>query len=102
MGGGSLSDLRVLDFTTLLPGPLTSLYLVQAGAEVIKVERPGKGDPIREYPPFVNGKSALFDLLNRGKHSIALNLKHPHSHEKLVDLILSTDILIEQFRSGVM
>ena len=102
MTGGPLSDLRVLDFSTLLPGPLTSLYLTQAGAEVIKVERPGKGDPIREYPPFVNGKSVLFDLLNRGKHSITLNVKEPHGYEKLVDLISSTDILIEQFRPGVM
>ena len=64
----------MLDFSTLLPGPLASLYLAQAGAEVIKVERLGKGDPIREYPPFVDGKSVLFDLLNRGIYSIALNL----------------------------
>ena len=50
-----LGGIRVLDFSTLLPGPLATLYLVQAGAEVIKIERPGTGDPVRSYPPFQEG-----------------------------------------------
>ena len=97
-----LSNLRVLDFSTLLPGPLATLYLVQAGAEVIKIESPEKGDPIREYPPLRDGKSILFELLNRGKHSVALNLKDSKTHSRLLELIRSADILVEQFRPGVM
>ena len=59
-----LSNLRVLDFSTVLPGPLATLYLVQAGAEVIKIEHPEKGDRIREYPPLREGQSILCELLN--------------------------------------
>ena len=61
MTGAPLEGVRVLDFSTLLPGPLATLYLVQAGAEVIKIERPGTGDPVRNYPPFQDGKSILFE-----------------------------------------
>ncbi len=96
-----LEGIRVLDFSTLLPGPLATLYLAQAGAEVIKVEPPG-GDPLRGYPPFRNGKSVLFELLNEGKQSVALDLKESTPYSQLLDLMSSIDILIEQFRPGVM
>ena len=69
-----LSGLLVLDFSTLLPGPLASLMLAEAGAEVIKIERPG-GEDARHFPPHFDGESAPFAMLNRGKQSLALDLK---------------------------
>ena len=102
MTGAPLDGVRVLDFSTLLPGPLATMYLVQAGAEVIKIERPGTGDPVRSYPPFQEGKSILFELLNAGKHSVALDLKDQAPRSRLLDLVRSVDVLVEQFRPGVM
>jgi alpha-methylacyl-CoA racemase len=96
-----LSGLLVLDFTTLLPGPLASLMLAEAGAEVIKIERPG-GEDMRRFPPVFDGESAPFALLNRGKKNLTLDLKDEAGRAKLVLLIESADILIEQFRPGVM
>ncbi len=96
-----LSGLLVLDFTTLLPGPLASLMLVEAGAEVIKVEKPG-GEDARRFPPSLDGESATFAMLNRGKQSLTLDLKNAADLEKLKPLIKRADILIEQFRPGVM
>jgi len=97
-----LAGVRVLDFSTLLPGPLASLLLAEAGAEVIKIERPGTGDEMRTYAPRREGQSALFALLNRGKKSIALDLKQPGALDRLQPLLASADVLIEQFRPGVM
>ncbi len=96
-----LSGLLVLDFTTLLPGPLASLMLAEAGAEVIKIERPG-GEDMRGFPPTVDGISAPFALLNRGKTSLVLDLKSDIDRAKLKPLIERADILIEQFRPGVL
>jgi crotonobetainyl-CoA:carnitine CoA-transferase CaiB-like acyl-CoA transferase len=96
-----LSGLLVLDFTTLLPGPLASLMLAEAGADVIKIERPD-GEDMRRFPPIVKGESAPFALLNRGKTSLALDLKTETDRAKLIPLIKRADILIEQFRPGVM
>src|SRR5476651_1641921 len=96
-----LAGLLVLDFTTLLPGPLASLMLAEAGAEVIKIERPG-GEDMRRFSPIINGESAPFALLNRGKTSLALDLKTEADRAKLIPLIKRADILIEQFRPGVM
>ena len=97
-----LAGIRVLDFSTLLPGPLAGLLLAEAGAEVIKIERPGIGDEMRTYKPRIGEDSANFILLNRAKRSIALDLKAPDAIDKLTPLIKSTDVLIEQFRPGVM
>jgi alpha-methylacyl-CoA racemase len=96
-----LSGLLVLDFTTLLPGPLASLMLAEAGAEVIKIERPG-GEDMRRFAPLLDGESAPFALLNRGKQCITLDLKNETDRAKLIPLIKRADILIEQFRPGVM
>jgi crotonobetainyl-CoA:carnitine CoA-transferase CaiB-like acyl-CoA transferase len=96
-----LSGLLVLDFTTLLPGPLAALMLAEAGAEVIKIERPG-GEDMRRFPPVVDGESAVFAMLNRGKQVLTLDLKSAAEREKLIPLIRCADILIEQFRPGVM
>ena len=97
-----LGGVRVLDFSTLLPGPLATLYLAQAGAEVIKIERPRGGDPVRSYPPFREGKSILFELLNGGKQSVVLDLKDPAPRSRFLELVRSVDVLVEQFRPGVM
>src|SRR5665213_1892859 len=96
-----LNGLLVLDFTTLLPGPLAALMLAEAGAEVIKIERPG-GEDMRRFPPVVDGESASFALLNHGKKVLTLDLKSEADREKLEPLIARADILIEQFRPGVM
>ncbi|MDE2005978.1 MAG: CoA transferase [Rhodospirillales bacterium] len=97
-----LQGLLVLDFTTLLPGPLATLMLAEAGAEVIKIERPPVGDEMRGYAPLWGRDSVNFALLNRGKQSVALDLKDPAQRARLDPLLARADILIEQFRPGVM
>ena len=97
-----LAGIRVLDFTTLLPGPLATLLLAEAGAEVIKIERPGSGDEMRLYQPRFGGSSVNFALLNRGKRSIALDLKASGAVDRMRPLIVSADVVVEQFRPGVM
>lgn len=99
---GALEGIKVLDFSTLLPGPLASLFLVEAGAEVIKVERPVSGEEMRSYVPKWGADSVNFAMLNRGKKSLEIDLKDPSSRDILVPLIQDADILIEQFRPGVM
>src|SRR3954471_14459946 len=96
-----LSGILVLDFTTLLPGPLATLLLAEAGAEVIKIERPG-GEDMRHYEPRFDGESAMFALLNRGKTSLVLDLKNAVDRDQLTPLIKRADVLVEQFRPGVM
>jgi crotonobetainyl-CoA:carnitine CoA-transferase CaiB-like acyl-CoA transferase len=96
-----LSELLVLDFTTLLPGPLATLLLAEAGAEVVKIERPG-GEDMRHYAPRFDGESAMFALLNRGKKSLVLDLKNASEQAKLRPWIERADVLVEQFRPGVM
>jgi hypothetical protein len=97
-----LHGLRVLDFSTLLPGPLCSLLLAEAGAEVVKIERPGSGDEMRSYVPKLGSDSVNFASLNRGKRSVTLDLKSKEGREKAVILARESDIVIEQFRPGVM
>jgi len=96
-----LNGLFVLDFTTLLPGPLATLMLAEAGAEVLKIEQPG-GENARRFPPFVDNESAAFAMLNRGKASMTLDLKSKADREKLAPLLRRADLLVEQFRPGVM
>ena len=96
-----LSGLLVLDFTTLLPGPLAALMLAEAGAEVVKIERPG-GEDMRRFPPMFDGESATFAMLNRGKSVLTVDLKSEADREKLKPLLMRADILVEQFRPGVM
>ena len=97
-----LEGIRVLDFSTLLPGPLATLLLAEAGAEVIKIERPGRGDEMRSYAPKFGTDSVNFALLNRGKRSIAIDLKAPGAVAQLTPLLRETDVVVEQFRPGVM
>ena len=96
-----LADVRVLDFTTLLPGPFATLVLAEAGAEVIKIERPG-GEEMRAGRPRAGDHGLLFAMLNRGKKSIEIDLKVPGAAERLRPLVESADVLVEQFRPGVM
>ena len=97
-----LAGVRVLDFSTLLPGPMAGLILADAGAEVIKVERPGKGEEMRSYVPRFGETSANYAILNRGKRCVAIDLKEEGAAERLKPLLESADVIIEQFRPGVM
>ena len=97
-----LKGIKVLDFSTLLPGPLATLVLAEAGAEVIKIERPGRGDEMRSYQPAFGTDSVNFAMLNRGKRSIAIDLKAPGAVDSLMPLLREADVVVEQFRPGVM
>ncbi len=97
-----LSGIRVLDFSTLLPGPMATLLLAESGAEVIKIERPDGGDNLRAYAPQWGNASVSFALLNRGKKSIAVDLKNPAERDGLLALVKDCDVLVDQFRPGVM
>ena len=99
---GPLAGITVLDFSTLLPGPMATLLLAEAGAEVIKIERRGSGDDMRAYRPAWGADSVNFALLNRGKKSLALDLKDPADRARLEPLVARADVVIEQFRPGVM
>ena len=97
-----LQGIRVLDFSTLLPGPMCTLLLAEAGANVIKIERPRSGDDMRGYEPKLGPDSVNFALLNRGKKSICADLKDPNDLAAIKKLIQEADIIVEQFRPGVM
>ena len=97
----ALEGIRVLDFTTLLPGPLATLMLIDAGRKVIKIEKIG-GEDLRRAKPHINGNSLLFSIQNRGKKSIELNLKNKINVDKVLKLVKKSDVVIEQFRPGVM
>jgi len=96
-----LEGLRVLDFTQLLPGPAATRFLADFGAEVIKIEPPA-GDPARFVPPLVDGESALFAEINRGKKSVVADLKNVHDRNAALELAASADVVMEGFRPGVM
>ncbi len=98
----ALQDLVVLDLTRVLAGPYAGMMLADMGADVIKVETRITGDDSRAFGPFVNGESAYYMSLNRGKRSITLNLKSPEGKEILKELVKKADILLENFRGGTM
>jgi alpha-methylacyl-CoA racemase len=98
---GPLQGIKVLDFTALAPGPIAGLMLAEAGAEVIKIEPP-EGEAMRAPPPSWGDLSALFALLNRGKRSLALDLKDEAVQAGLRPLLAEADVLLEGFRPGVM
>jgi crotonobetainyl-CoA:carnitine CoA-transferase CaiB-like acyl-CoA transferase len=100
---GCLDGIKVVDFSTLLPGPMASLILAEAGAEILKIERPFVGDDMRHFPPaYVKNSGGNFALLNRGKRSISLDLKDQSARDQLRSHLQTADIIIEQFRPGVM
>jgi crotonobetainyl-CoA:carnitine CoA-transferase CaiB-like acyl-CoA transferase len=98
---GALDDLRVLDFTTTIAGPHCTRLLADLGAEVIKIEAP-EGDMMRTRPPLRNGASTSFGQLNAGKKSIVLDLKTAQAVEAVHRLVATADVLVENFRPGVM
>ena len=100
----ALSNLKVLDFTTLLPGPYATMMLADLGADVLKISAPGKPDLILDHEPYVAGTEigANEFWLGRNKKNIFLNLKHPESIKIVKELVKEYDIVIEQFRAGVM
>ncbi|HXH83335.1 MAG TPA: CoA transferase [Candidatus Tectomicrobia bacterium] len=97
-----LSGVRVLDLSRVLAGPFCSMILGDMGAEVIKVEEPGKGDDTRSWPPLVNGEATYFMAVNRNKKSLTLNLKAPEGRALLERLVRKSDVLLENFRTGTM
>ncbi len=99
---GPLQGIRVLDFTRVLAGPSCALALADLGAEVIKIEPPGSGDETRSFPPFRNGESHYYIAINRGKKSIVVDLKSEAGVALVKDLAAKCDIVIENYRPGVM
>ena len=99
---GPLASLKVLDFSTLLPGPFASLMLADMGAEVLRIESPTRVDLLRVLPPHDHGTSASHAYLNRHKRSLALDLKQAEALEIVRELVKDYDIVLEQFRPGVM
>jgi len=99
---GPLQGIRVLDFTRVLAGPSAALALADLGAEVIKIEPPGTGDETRSFPPFREGESHYYLAINRGKKSIVIDLKSAAGVELVKDLAAKCDIVIENYRPGVM
>jgi CoA:oxalate CoA-transferase len=99
---GPLSGITIIDLSRILAGPYCTLLLAELGARVIKVEPPQHGDDARQYGPFKNGKSAYFVSVNRGKESIALDLKSPDGREVFERLLDKADALVENFRPGTM
>ena len=99
---GALSDLVVLDLTRVVAGPFCGSILGDMGARVIKIENPKGGDDSRAYGPYVNGESAYFALLNRSKQGITLNLKTEQGKAMFLELVNQADVLLENYRPGVM
>lgn len=99
---GPLDGVRVLDFTRVLAGPSAALALADLGAEVIKIEPPGSGDETRSFPPFREGESHYFISINRGKKSIVVDLKSEAGVGLIKDLVKKCDVLLENYRPGVM
>jgi crotonobetainyl-CoA:carnitine CoA-transferase CaiB-like acyl-CoA transferase len=97
-----LAGIRVLDFTRVLAGPAASLALADLGAEVIKIEPPDGGDETRSFPPFRDGESHYFLSINRGKKSIVVDLKSEAGLALVRDLATKCDVLVENYRPGVM
>ena len=97
-----LAGVRVLDLSRLLPGPFLSQLLADLGADVVKVEEPGFGDPARLIPPEVDGAGYAFSAVNRGKRSVALDLKNPAGIEVARRLAARADVFLESFRPGVL
>ncbi|MDP2311616.1 MAG: CaiB/BaiF CoA-transferase family protein [Pseudomonadota bacterium] len=97
-----MKNTRVIDLSRLLPGPFATLCLQGLGAEVVKIEDPAGGDFVRHVPPRIGEHGAWFTALNRGKRSVALDLKRPDGRDALLALLGEADVLVESFRPGVL
>ena len=98
----ALTGIRVIDFTHVYQGPVGTQILADYGADVIKVERPGVGDWSRRWGPFVHGVSLPFAGLNRNKRSVAIDVKNPLGRQAVYDLVAKADVVVHNFRAGVM
>lgn len=96
-----LEGVRILDLSRVMSGPFCTAMLADLGAEVIKIEMPGTGDDSRFFGPFVDGESAYFMLLNRGKKSLTLDLKSDEGKKILMSIVAECDVVVENFRPGV-
>src|SRR5262249_43469965 len=101
MPDGPLAGVIIVDLTRVLAGPFCTMMLAEMGARVIKVEPPG-GDDSRQFAPFIEGQSGYFASLNRGKESIALDLKIPADHDTFLALVRRGDVLVENYRPGTL
>jgi crotonobetainyl-CoA:carnitine CoA-transferase CaiB-like acyl-CoA transferase len=97
-----LSDVRVLDLTRLLPGPYATTLLADLGAEVVRVEEPTRGDPVRHREPKVDGRSYTYLVRNRNKASVGIDLKADRGREAFMRLAETADVVVESFRPGVV
>lgn len=102
VGLKALEGIKIIDLSRVLAGPFCTMLLADMGAEVIKVEIPGKGDDSRTFPPFKKGQGTYFINFNRNKKSIVLDLKNSSDVDKLLEIIKSMDVLVENFRPGTM
>ena len=96
-----LDGVRILDLSRVMSGPYCTAMLADLGAEVIKIEIPGRGDDARHFGPYKDGESAYFLLLNRGKKSVTVNLKAPEGVKLVQDIAAASDVVVENFRPGV-
>ncbi len=99
---GALSNVRVLDLTRVLAGPYCTMMLADLGAEVIKIEIPGKGDDTRNFGPYKNNSSMYYANVNRNKKGISLNLKDPEGKALFLEMVKKADMVVENYRPGVM
>lgn len=99
---GPLKGLKILDLTRVLAGPYCTMILGDLGADIIKVEIPGKGDDSRHFGPYIKDESAYFMSLNRNKRSITMNLKHEDGKTLLKELVQEVDVIVENYRPGTM
>src|SRR5689334_2638439 len=98
----ALRGIRVLDLSRLLPGPYLTMILADMGADVVKVEDPRVGDYLRAFPPAKGGIAGRFLAVNRGKRSMALDLKLPAARDAFLKMVEKADVVVESFRPGVI
>jgi formyl-CoA transferase len=99
---GPLAGLRVLDIATMIAAPFSAALFADCGAEVIKVELPGQGDPLRNVAPMAEGRSLYWSVLGRNKCSITLDLRVPRGRELFLELVRRSDLILENFRPGTL
>ena len=102
MGKGALEGIRIIDLSNVIAGPFSANILADFGAEVIKIEMPGKGDSFRAMGPFLNGKSIRWDSMSRNKKLITLDLHFEKGKELFLELVAKSDVVIENFRTGTL
>src|SRR5919197_6072781 len=94
---GPLAGLRVLDIATMIAAPFSAALLADCGAEVIKVELPGHGDPLRNVAPMANDRSLYWAVLGRNKYSVTLDVRVPRGRELFLELVKRSDLVLENF-----